>query len=97
MEFNNYQRYRWFFTSSEKLVIGGKNALQNEEILRKLKTQRQDFKVMHTVEPGSPFAVILTDSKSLKNSDIEECAIFTASFSRAWRSQKKKTSFRFLR
>ena len=44
---------------------------------------------MHTEEPGSPFAIILTDKKH-SPSDLEETAIFTASFSRAWRSGKKK-------
>lgn len=92
MEFKEYQKYRWFVTLSGKLVIGGKNALQNEFLLRKLKSEKKDFLVMHTAEPGSPFSVILSDTKSIKESDLEECAIFTAAFSRAWKLGKKKAS-----
>lgn len=92
MEFKEYQKYRWFVTSSGKLIIGGKNALQNEFLLRKLKSEKKDFLVMHTAEPGSPFSVILSDIKSIKESDLEECAIFTAAFSRAWKLGKKKAS-----
>ena len=31
-----YEKYRWFFTSSDKLVIGGKSSKQNEEIMKSL-------------------------------------------------------------
>ena len=30
----DYKKYRWFFTSSDNLVIGGKSAEQNEEIMK---------------------------------------------------------------
>ena len=29
----SYEKYKWFVTSSGKLVMGGKNAEQNEEIM----------------------------------------------------------------
>lgn len=90
MEFKDYQKYRWFVTSSGKLVIGGKNAEQNEILLRKLKSSEEDKIIMHTAEPGSPFSAILAPPKSIKLSDMHECAIFTASFSRAWRQEKRK-------
>lgn len=90
MDFKEAKKYRWFYTSSEKLVIGGKNAVQNEQLLRILKTTKKDFIVMHTSEPGSPFSVILENIKRITKKDIQECAIFTASFSRAWREKKKK-------
>jgi hypothetical protein len=87
--FENYQKYRWFFTSSEKLVIGGKNAIQNEELLHLIKKEGKNFRVMHTSSPGSPFSIILEDPKKIKKQDIEEAAIFTACFSQAWKSGKK--------
>ena len=89
MESKEYLKYKWFFTSSGKLVIGGKNAEQNDELLSRLKKQKEDYIVMHTSSPGSPFSIILSPLKSIKDSDTEECAIFTGCFSRAWRSQKK--------
>mgnify|MGYP001560219158 FL=1 len=92
MEFKEYQKYRWFYLSSGKLVAGGKNAEQNEYLIRKLKESKKDRIMMHTTEPGSPFSVIFADPKVLKESDIKECAIFTASFSQAWKTGKKRAS-----
>src|SRR3989344_3104025 len=88
----NYKKYRWFFTSSNKLVIGGKSATQNDELLKELKKSNKDFIVMHTSEPGSPFSIIISDIKKVAKSDIEETAVFTGCFSRAWRIGKKKTT-----
>jgi len=85
-----YKKYRWFFTSSGKLVIGGKSATQNDDLLKNLKRQEDDFVIMHTVTPGSPFSIILSPIKDVNESDLEETAIFTGCFSRAWRSGKKR-------
>ena len=43
---------------------------------------------MHTKSPGSPFSVIQSDIANEK--DLEETAIFTACFSRAWKEKKSK-------
>jgi hypothetical protein len=86
----NYKKYRWFFTGSKKLVIGGKSASQNDDLLKTLKQKaKTDYTVMHTASPGSPFSVILSD-KSPSKEDLKESAIFTACFSRLWRNQTKK-------
>lgn len=89
MEFKDYKKYRWFFTSSNVLVIGGKNALQNDELLTKSKDMKEELVIMHTSEPGSPFCILMKDRTKLTPEDIEECAIFTGCFSRAWREGKK--------
>ena len=85
----NYQKYKWFFTSSEKLVVGGKSSEQNDELLRKLKMSNKDFIVMHTSTPGSPFCIIIDNIENVKEKDINETAIFTGCFSRAWKLNKK--------
>jgi hypothetical protein len=86
----NYEKYRWFLTSSKKLVIGGKSAEQNDELLKKLKSEGEDYIVMHTSSPGSPFSVVLAEKNKINSEDLEQTAIFTACFSKAWK-QKKKT------
>ena len=91
MEFD-YRKYRWFYTSSGKLVVGGKNAEQNEELIKKMKAVKNDRIAMHTQMPGSPFSIILAPVNKISNNDIKETAIFTASFSRAWREKKEKTN-----
>ena len=87
----NYQKYKWFFTSSGNLVVGGKSASQNDELLKKIKQRKEEHLVMHTSEPGSPFTVIANEVSKLTDKDIDECAIFTGCFSRAWKLGKKKT------
>lgn len=87
----NYRKYRWFFTSSGKLVIGGKSAEQNELLLREIKESGKNFRIMHTSNPGSPFCVILSDLESVTEQDQKECAIFTACFSKAWKEATKET------
>ena len=91
-EFENYQKYKWFYTSSGKLVIGGKSAIQNDELLKIVKSMNQEFMVMHTSSPGSPFSVILSDVNKVSKRDIEEASIFTACFSQCWKLMSRKVS-----
>ncbi len=87
----DYKKYRWFFTSSGKLVMGGKNAEQNDELLKRVKKSKEEYYVMHTSHPGSPFSVIIGKLEKISKNDLDECAIFTGCFSRAWKDGKKKT------
>lgn len=87
----NYTKFKWFYTESGKLVIGGKSAEQNDHLLKALKMGKKEMIIMHTSEPGSPFTAIIADPKSVSEKDMEETAIFTGCFSRAWRSGKKQT------
>lgn len=80
-----YENFRWFFTSNNILVVGGKSDEQNEIVLKEfLKPQ---FVVMHTSAPGSPFMVIQSDNPSKR--DLEETAVFCASFSQQWKLGKR--------
>jgi hypothetical protein len=80
----DFKKYRWFFTSNNKLVIGGKSSSQNEEIV---KSSEKDSIILHTASPGSPFCIIKNPSKE----DIGEAAIFDACFSQEWKRGKKKS------
>ena len=88
--FKEYKKYRWFITSSGKPVIGGKSAEQNESLMKEIFKTKKNYITIHTKEPGSPFSVILADIKNISEKDIEETAIFTACFSRAWRDGRRK-------
>lgn len=90
MKFEEYKKYRWFITSSKKTVIGGRSAEQNDSLLSELKSEKKDFWTLHTSAPGSPFAVILADIKEVTEEDLQQAAVFTASFSKAWKEGKKK-------
>ncbi len=90
MEFKDYQKYKWFLTSKGNLVVGGKSSTQNDELIRSLKEKFRELTILHTSAPGSPFSAILTQTPT--ESELLETAIFTASFSRAWKENKKKVS-----
>jgi len=81
----DFKKFRWFFTSSGLLVIGGKSAESNEEIMKKAP---KESIIMHTEQPGSPFCVIMDNHPSEK--DIKEAAIFCAALSKAWKNGKKE-------
>ncbi|MEK6908629.1 MAG: NFACT RNA binding domain-containing protein [Nanoarchaeota archaeon] len=87
----DYKKYKWFFTKSGKLVVGGKSAESNDTLLNDLKNMRKELIVMHTKHPGSPFCVIVAPVNAVSKQDLLECAIFTGCFSRAWKDGKKST------
>jgi predicted ribosome quality control (RQC) complex YloA/Tae2 family protein len=78
-----FEKYRWFYSSEGFLVIGGRDATTNEIIIKK-NTEKDDL-VFHTDIQGSPFVVIKSNKKKISKKTIEEAAIFTASFSKAWK------------
>ncbi len=77
-----YENFRWFFTSDNSLVIAGRNAKMNDLVYQKHLDSDDLF--FHTEISGSP-AVILK-GKASEQSKLE-AAIFTASFSSAWKSE----------
>ncbi|MFA5020066.1 MAG: NFACT RNA binding domain-containing protein [Candidatus Pacearchaeota archaeon] len=79
---DSYKKFRWFFTSSKKLVIGGKNAEQNEEIIRQIE---KDEEVFHSAKPGSPFVNI---KGKANDTDIKQAATFCALKSHDWRDNQ---------
>ncbi|WP_254768998.1 ribosome rescue protein RqcH [Salinilacihabitans rarus] len=86
-----YGRFRWFHTSDDFLVIGGRNADQNEELVKKY-LERGD-EVLHTQAHGGPVTVLkATDPSEPSSSDIEipdssveEAAQFAVSYSSVWK------------
>src|SRR3989344_6673467 len=87
---NTYTKYRWFFTSSGKLVIGGKNSEQNEMLMSEIIKSGLNYIIMHTSTPGSPFTMIVDEG--LSDDDLHEQAVFTGCFSQEWKKGKKSTS-----
>jgi len=80
----DHRNCRWFYTSSGKLVVGGKSDSQNELVLRHF--LKPDYVVMHTSKPGSGFMIIRGEKPSKK--DLDECAVFCGCFSKQWKGLK---------
>jgi len=74
-----YHRFRWFVTSDGVVVLGGRDASQNEELVKKYMTGGDLF--LHADVHGA--SVILVKGKTEK---MDEVAQFAASYSGAWRS-----------
>jgi len=75
-----YEKFRWFYTKENNLVIGGRDATTNEILIKKY--MEKDDLVFHTIEPGSPFFIL--KSKNPDPSEINDVAIATASYSKQW-------------
>jgi len=82
----NLSKFRNFTTSSGKLVLAGKNADNNEELISQISP---DEDVFHTAKPGSSFVNIkLSKNETASQNDIKESAIFCAAKSQDWRDNK---------
>ncbi len=77
-------KYRWFYTSKGKLVLAGKSAQQNEQLVKKAK--KNDI-ILHTKTPGSPFCIL---KGKITAQDIKEAAVFCACFSQGWKKRRKE-------
>jgi hypothetical protein len=74
-----YHRFRWFVTSDGVVVLGGRDASQNEELVRKYLTGGDLF--VHADVHGA--SVVIAKGKTER---MDEVAQFAASYSGAWRS-----------
>lgn len=74
-----YHRFRWFVTSDGIVVLGGRDASQNEELVKKYLTGGDLF--VHADVHGA--SVVIVKGKTEK---MDEVAQFAASYSGAWRS-----------
>jgi predicted ribosome quality control (RQC) complex YloA/Tae2 family protein len=85
-----YERFRWFRTSDGFLVIGGRNADQNEEIVTKYLDTHDLF--FHTQAHGGPVTIVKATGPSEPSEAVEfpkatkeEAAQFAVSYSSTWK------------
>ncbi len=77
-----FEKYRWFFTSDGFLVIAGRDARTNEEVVKKHLGDKDLY--MHADIHGAPSVVIKTEGRDITESALREAAIFAVSMSKAW-------------
>ncbi len=77
-----FEKFRWLKTSNDFLLVCGKDASQNEIVVKKI-AEPNDL-IFHASVSGSPFG-ILKDGLNAGDIDKEESANFVLCFSRAWR------------
>lgn len=80
-----YEKFRYFFSSDNFLVIGGKDATSNEVIIKKY--LEKDDLVFHADITGAPFFVIKNPDKEkvVPELTLKETAQAAASYSKAWK------------
>ncbi len=77
-------KFRKIKLESGTQLLLGKNAEQNEELVKQFKGK--DNVIMHTAEPGSPFCVI--DNLKPTNKDMVASGAICAGYSQDWRDNK---------
>jgi predicted ribosome quality control (RQC) complex YloA/Tae2 family protein len=78
-----YEKFRWFNSSESFLIIGGRDAITNEILVKKY-MEPQDI-VFHADIVGAPFVLIKTEGRTPTEQTLMESAQFSASYSRAWK------------
>ncbi len=78
-----FEKFRWFTSSEDFLVVAGKDVVSNEVLIKK-HTASNDV-VFHAEIVGSPFVVVKTEGREVGEQTLHEAGEFAASFSRAWR------------
>ncbi|QSG14159.1 ribosome rescue protein RqcH [Halapricum desulfuricans] len=89
-----YERFRWFHTSDDFLVIGGRNADHNEELVKKYLDRGDLF--FHTQAHGAPATILKAtgpsespdDDIEIPETSREEAAQFAVSYSTVWKEGK---------
>lgn len=77
-----YEKLRWFVTSDNFLVIGGRDANTNEAVVKKYLDNNDIY--LHSDIHGASSVVIKTEGNEVNDNTLKESAIFAASFSSAW-------------
>jgi predicted ribosome quality control (RQC) complex YloA/Tae2 family protein len=78
-----YERYRWFFSTEGFLVIGGRDADTNEELVKKYLEPRDIF--LHADVHGAPAVIVKSQGKELSEATLSEAAQFAISYSSIWK------------
>jgi len=78
----NKSKFREAVLLSGILALAGKNAENNEELIKQAGNNEY---ILHTAAPGSPFVNVKSDIKKVSKEDLKEAAIFCAKYSQAWK------------
>jgi predicted ribosome quality control (RQC) complex YloA/Tae2 family protein len=78
-----FEKYKWFVTSNGLLVLAGRDAHTNDQVVKK-HMKEQDVYV-HADVHGAP-SVVIKNGSAAKEEDLREACIFAAAQSKAWAS-----------
>ncbi|MEW6294796.1 MAG: NFACT RNA binding domain-containing protein [Candidatus Diapherotrites archaeon] len=78
-----YEKFHWFYSSDGLLVLAGRDAQSNEELIKKHMEEKNDL-YFHAEIQGSPHCIIKTKEHKAPEETQREAAEFVASYSKAW-------------
>ena len=78
-----FERYKWFITSNGLMVLAGRDAHTNDQLVKK-HLKEQDIYV-HADVHGAP-SVIIKNGSGAKEEDLKEACSFALTQSKAWTS-----------
>jgi hypothetical protein len=79
-----YEKFRWFRTFNNTLVLGGRDAGSNQQLIRKYLEESDLF--FHADFSGAPVVVVRTEGQEVTEQELQEIATFAVSYSRAWKA-----------
>ncbi|MEM4555610.1 MAG: ribosome rescue protein RqcH [Acidilobaceae archaeon] len=79
-----FERFRWTITTNGFLVLAGRDAGQNEVLVRRYLEDRDIF--MHADIHGAPAVVIKAKGTEVSEEDLEDAAVIAGCYSRAWKA-----------
>lgn len=79
-----YERFRWTFSSQDFLIIGGKDATQNEVLVKKHMEPRDIF--AHSDMPGGSVVITKSEGRTVPEQTQYEAASLAVAYSKAWRA-----------
>jgi len=79
-----YEKYHWIITRNGFLAIGGRDASQNESVVKRYLGDDDIF--MHADIHGAPAVVVKTGGRTPPEEDLLDAAVIAAAYSKAWRA-----------
>ena len=80
-----YEKFHWFRSSDGFLVIAGKDQRTNVDLTKKYLEKGDLF--LHADIHGAAVVIIKGEGKTIPQSTIDEAAIFSVSYSKAWKDR----------
>ncbi|MBM4236934.1 MAG: fibronectin-binding domain-containing protein [Euryarchaeota archaeon] len=84
-----FERYKWFITSGGRLVLAGRDARSNDQVVKKHLALGDRF--AHADVHGAP-SVIVKEGSSASEEEMGEACIFALAHSKAWNSGAREGS-----
>jgi len=78
-----YEKFHWMITSDGFLVVGGRDATQNEILFKKY-LEPQDI-VLHADIAGAPLTIVKAEGKEISPLAIREAGEFAIAYSAGWK------------